>query len=272
MKKAKTPHELLQKALLRVSRRNKSYSLRSLARAVDISPSFLSAVFKGKKRLPKSRFEAVTRSLGMDEASKKSLRKAMLLETIGSSPNSVPFFEDVLSPSNLAIAEREEGTIPEFTVFDSWYHMAILDLVTCVNFNPDPKDIGSRLGIETREAERAFKMLADRGLIEFKNGIWLKVNEKLRFPTTKSYPAIRAYHKTMITKALQTLIGQTDTVSFERRLITAVSFAANPESLKKGRERLMELIYEIADIMTEGDCTEIYQLNAQLFPLTSKGS
>ena len=74
----------------------------------------------------------------------------------------------------------------------------------------------------------------------------------------------------MIAKALQVLLGETDDVSFSRRMITAISFAANPQRLKQGRERLMELIYEIADIMTEGDCTEVYQLNVQFFPLTKQ--
>ena len=66
------------------------------------------------------------------------------------------------------------------------------------------------------------------------------------------------------------MLTGTDDQAFKRRLITSVSFSMNPEKLTKGKERIMELIYEIADILSEGACTEIYQLNVQLYPLTNE--
>lgn len=47
--------------------------------------------------------------------------------------------------------------------------------------------------------------------------------------------------------------------------ITAISFVANPEHLAKAKQRLTEALHEIAEILTEGNCTEVYGLNAQLF-------
>lgn len=276
MKIRKTSHELLQKALNRAVKNNPSYSLRSLARSLKVSPSFLSAVFKGKKKLSLDRFDAVAKALNMDDSAQKALRRSLLLGRILKSTKGSKDLEAELfsyekeTKIKSAIEDRDERPLKEYLAVDSWYHTAILDMVTCVNFNPDPKHIALKLEIEPRQAEEAMKALSQQGLITCQNGVWSKPQQKLRYPTTRSYPAIRAYHKAMITKALRVLLEQTDDVSFERRLITAISFAANPNYLKKGRTRLMELIYEIADIMTEGDCTEVYQLNVQLFPLMKK--
>ncbi len=275
MKIKKASHELLQKALDRAVKNNPAYSLRSLARSMKVSPSFLSAVFKGKKKLPVERFDALVKALNMDESAQKTLRQSLLIRTIAKSTKNSKVFDELLfsdaeTKEKQSIEDRDERPLKEYLAIDSWYHIAILDMVTCVNFNPDPQHIARQLEIEPRQAEDALKSLSRQGLITYSDGVWSKPQQKLRYPTTRSYPAIRAYHKAMISKALRALLEQTDDASFERRLITAISFAANPDYLKKGRTRLMELIYEIADIMTEGDCTEVYQLNVQFFPLLKK--
>ncbi|MGZ3780843.1 MAG: TIGR02147 family protein [Pseudobdellovibrionaceae bacterium] len=113
------------------------------------------------------------------------------------------------------------------------------------------------------------ELLNNSNFFEQKDGIWIKTNLHIRYPTKAPLPAIRAYHKNMLEKALANLVNGIDKKSFERRSISSVSVASNPQNLKKAKERLSEMMYEIANILSEGDCTEIYQLNVQLFPLTS---
>jgi hypothetical protein len=58
--------------------------------------------------------------------------------------------------------------------------------------------------------------------------------------------------------------------SFERRLITGISIAANPENLDRARDILLAALHEVASVLSEGECTELYHLNAQLFSVLAQ--
>ncbi|MNL22550.1 hypothetical protein D3C87_1439020 [compost metagenome] len=79
---------------------------------------------------------------------------------------------------------------------------------------------------------------------------------------------IRGIHAQLIQLAMQKLMTETAQVNFDARLINGVMFAANPANLQRAKDRLNDAIYEAAEILAEGECTEVYQINLQLFPLT----
>lgn len=267
--KTEPAHKILMKAYGRLKKDNPSISIRAVASRMGISPNFLGAVFKGKKRLPGDRVNRLTELLKMDSIAKMKLEKALLFDTIklsGQASLAPRIFES--TEKSASVESRDERPIREFSVYKNWYHVALLDLVTCSDFSADPVWIGNRLGISSFLAKRALEDLIENGLIEIKNEIYLKANMVIRYPTTRSMQTIRDYHKEMLSKALQVMLLKTDDASFNLRLITAISFAANTAAIEKGKKRLMELIYEIADLMCDGDCTEVYQLNVQLFPVT----
>jgi hypothetical protein len=58
-------------------------------------------------------------------------------------------------------------------------------------------------------------------------------------------------------------------VSYVSGLITGLTFAGNPANFERAQRHLHQALYESAEILTAGPCTEVYQLNAQLFLLTS---
>ena len=270
-----TTAELLNRALARQKRRNPRYSVRALARDLKLSPTYVRDLLMGKKNLPESRFQSVTKALGMDPLAMQALREAMLHETLKKKTESRVSLENILEKKNTPgkthlSLNYTEGTLSEFSLLGPWYRMVILDWVTCDNFDPDPQVMSRRLKISAHLAERALVELAKAGFIEMRNGKWHKRHQKIHFPTTRSKPSVRNYHKTMIEKAVKVLENETSDIAFQKRLITSVSIAANPKNLEKARLRLAEALLEITDILIEGECTEVYQLNAQLFPLTGE--
>ncbi|NUN06840.1 MAG: DUF4423 domain-containing protein [Bdellovibrio sp.] len=62
--------------------------------------------------------------------------------------------------------------------------------------------------------------------------------------------------------------NKTDEKSFERRLITSTSIAANSKNIPRAKEKLAEVQLEIAEILREGPCDEVIDLTLILFPLT----
>ena len=49
-----------------------------------------------------------------------------------------------------------------------------------------------------------------------------------------------------------------------------MTFACNPEKLDEAKMRIEEAMFRIVRELTKGDCTEVYQYNLQLFPLTRR--
>ncbi len=160
----------------------------------------------------------------------------------------------------------------DYSIFEKWYYLATLDLITCKDFVATPKNIAMKFRISEGAAARALKTLLENGLIEKTAHGFRKTEAQIRFPTTRSLPQIREYHRMIIAQGLENMLMQTSEAAFQQRLISSITFAMNPTHEKRGRERLAELIYEIADIMSDGDCTEVYQLNVQMFPLTDRSN
>ncbi|MBK7959754.1 MAG: DUF4423 domain-containing protein [Bdellovibrionales bacterium] len=71
------------------------------------------------------------------------------------------------------------------------------------------------------------------------------------------------YKKTL--QLAQTELLRTAQEDFERRLITSISCAVNPSQIPLAKQRLAEALREVRDILTEGECTDVFFLQAQLF-------
>lgn len=266
--KIQRPYEILAKQLKHLQKQNRNYSLRSLARDLDLSVSFVSDIFKGKRPIPKSRILSFKRSLKMDEIKAKLFDQSLDQEIINKMPLLKNSFEQNLFKSSLA--DYTEITQKHFPILRHWYNVAIMDLVTCHDFDPDPAKIAVRLGIKNIEAKNAITLLESEGLIKFENGIWSKTSKQIRFPARFSTEAIRGIHSQLIKIALNKLLTETSPEKYQERLINGVMFAANPANLDKAKSRLNDALYEVAEILTEGECTEVYQLNCQLFPLSKR--
>lgn len=272
-KKLPAPREILLTALERKKKRNPSYSLRALARDLGLSAPFLSRMFKGEKPFPEDRFEQVVKALELDLPVRRLLMESILQQAVRKSRIASSVAQELMSSerqsSMASLSKYKEASSREFSVLDRWYNLAVLDLVTCVDFQPDPAWIARRLGIRKEEAAYSFDQLRNHGLVREHEGKWEKVTEHLRFPATKSHPSIRRYHQMMIQKAVEVMQTQTDERAFEHRMITSFTFAANSARIKEARERLNAALFEIVEILSEGECDGVYQINAQLFPLTA---
>ncbi len=266
--------QILNQALQQLKLNNASLSLRTLARQIRISPSYLSEILSAKKPFPLQRFDDFVRGLRMDGQAEKELKLALYNEQQETEPD---FFADVIAevfrhlPQELPPnpLDAREG-LPSNVVsnLDRWYYLPILELSTCSNFLLESDWIARKLKITKNEAEEAIRVLTRLKLLQLKDHELKKINPKLRVSTAKSLPKIRAHHTSMIKKALEALSHEPKQDDFDRRLITGITLAVNTINLKKGKIRLEELLYEISDILSEGDCTEVYQLNVQLIPLT----
>lgn len=156
----------------------------------------------------------------------------------------------------------------QFPLLSHWANIALMDLVTCSNFDPNPEVIAKRLRLTKTEAINAFNLLVRMEFIKQENGKWIKTSNKIKFPTRRSLPIVRDLHSQLIKLALKKLQVETTDKDFQNRLINGFIFAGNPEKFAAARSKLNEALFEVAEILSEGECSEVYQLNVQFLPIT----
>lgn len=72
----------------------------------------------------------------------------------------------------------------------------------------------------------------------------------------------------MMKKAQEELMKKHSDIDFEKRLMTGITFTASPEKIRDVKKKLSDALHEIANDLIDDNGTEVYQLAAQLFPLT----
>ena len=71
----------------------------------------------------------------------------------------------------------------------------------------------------------------------------------------------------MILKAIEQFEKNTQE-DFDQRAIASYTLSVNPNALPDVMKKLKSDILTSASIASEGECTEVYQLNMQFYPLT----
>lgn len=236
-----------------------SYSLRSLSRDLKLSQSYVSEIFSGKKIPSAEKIKKITKLLGMDAFARKSYEES--------------FFKDLFpiekESSQSKSNKWKAATSGDGTILRQWFYVVVLDLIDCKDFINDPQWIAKRIGIKTPEAIEALNWLKTNKFIAKKGGELSRTEKKIRFHTTRSIAEVRLHHKQMMELAIVELTQKVDKESFDRRLITGITFSCNPHKLDSAKEKLLDAIYSVANELMDDDCSDVYQLNLQLFPHTN---
>lgn len=248
---------IVDKYLLRKKGNNSSYSNRALARDLELSPSFVSDILKGKKTLPFKHIDKVIGVLDIDQSDATELKLAYT-------------FDQFIAPAKNKLVRKEShnqwslGTRAEMKVLSKWYYVAILDLVSCHHFEGD---FAGALNITQEEADEAVDFLESEGLILKNDGRYIKSKLKLQFSSKESKQEFRNYHSRLLDKSKEELL-KTDHEDFEKRLIISYSVALNSKKKDYFKKRLADLMAEMAAEISEGECDQVYHLGLQFYPLS----
>lgn len=260
--------EILQSGFERLKEQNELTSLRSLALSLKLSSSYLSKVFRGERRLSPKLVAPLGKVLRLDHHEIKELQRRILgeLETRKMATGVQTVREE--QDAKLATDYESLGA-KSFWLIEEWYHLPLLNLITVENVSFDARELAKRLGVAVERVQASIERMIRDGLIkrDHKNNL-IRTEMKIRFPTQRSDSRIRAYHKKMIEKALKHLDKIPTEADFNERLISGVAFAADPKKIPQAKVLLEEAMYKAAELLTDGECSEVFQLNLQLFPLT----
>lgn len=246
--------QTLQEALTSAKTRNPSFSLRAFAQRLGVSPSSLSEILNGKRRVSRKLAERVTDRLCLPPAE----REALL---------------------NLFVAENQSGetagaskvytqlSADQFHIVSEWYHFAIVSLAETQGFRGRAGWIARRLGIKLSEAQTALERLTRLGLLEQDaRGELVPTGKQFSSPDDIQNLALRRAH----TKNLELAQASLENDPVAHRDFTAVTMAVDARRLPIAKQMIREFQDRLSAFLEAGEKNEVYKISVQLFPLTQR--
>lgn len=237
---------LLQKELIRRIENNRYYSLRSFARFLQVEPSSLSKILRGKRQISAKMAARLTERLGLPE----SYAKASSGRESSSSLN--------------RYRRLGEDT---FRMMSDWYHYAILELVSLDNFVPNIRWVASRLQLGVTEAKLAVDRLCQLGFLEIlSNGDWKVKTGPL---TTVGYRDTTAAYRNHQKQVLELSQKALEEVPVSLRDHSSMTMAIRKDQLLVAKERIKEFRRKFCEEFNSGEhFDEVYHLSVSFYPVT----
>lgn len=229
--------------------RNKAYSLRSYSRDLNVDPSNLSKILKGKKTLNQKNAEKIATKLGF---------------------NTLEISQLLLTKSHLPINDKSYHSheLKTFQIISHWQHYAILELFKLKDFVFDPKLVAKQLHLPTSVVNESIKRLKDVGLLKYDE------NRKTFTPVDESSSAILKIdtskaHRDHQRQILEGAIDALNTVPIEFRSQTSMTMAIDSTKLEEAKEIIKHFRRKMGRLLSQSNqLDEVYQLSISLYPVT----
>ena len=260
-------HLKLIKAAIQSKRvTNSQYSNNALARDIGVSGAFLSNILNGKKDIPLDVLVSLLERLNFDDFTKNEFLKFFLMHKYSGT-----LFEQYLGALNPLEQHNFLPLVtPTSSILKKWYYLAILEYFSCDSYTENLEKIAHRFALTDNEVLETFFVLEKAKVIEKDaEGRFKKCERYIRIPTNEPVVYIREFHNQMIEEAQKNLMQKISTEDFQKRLITGITVAVNPKNIEQCKRIIEEALHQVSLQLSEGECSEVYQMNMQLFPLTN---
>lgn len=239
----------LQDELTRRCRKNGGYSLRSFARSLQMNPSTLSQILRGKRKLTMKTALEICERLNM------------------------PFSGFQTSEGRSSVARKHLKQLAEdaFNIISDWYHHALLELPRIKkNEKIDPQWAAKTLGISVGEVHAAVERLQRVGLLKIEEeGQWI-----VSSPDNSSlgaYETTSAARRRLQIQILDLARKAVEEVPVENRKNVSVTLAFHSAQLPKAKELIDQFREDFASKMDQGSSyNHIYNLAIAFYPVTKK--
>ncbi|USN47513.1 MAG: TIGR02147 family protein [Pseudobdellovibrionaceae bacterium] len=257
---------ILRQELEKRCTKNKSYSLRSFAKLLEVSPSQLSRVLAGTKNLSVMNAKRIAEILFKNEP-QKSLFVSLVEINQANNDDLKQRLSEQLKENN-AIDEKFELELEVIKYISDWYHIAILELTYIVDEPLSSSIVVKALGISAIQAKLAMERLERLGLLKRRDGRLVKSRAHLQTPSGIPNKSLRQFHQQMLEKAQQALVEQ----SVDRKYFKGKTMSISSDDLGEVRSLIDEVLNKISKLANNRKKKDsLYQLNIQFFDLLSGG-
>jgi uncharacterized protein (TIGR02147 family) len=225
-------------------RKNPSFSLRSYAKILDISPTHLSMILSNKR--------AVSPASALKIAERLGITPSETLQRLHAKRRS---FQKQKELTRLLAEE-------EFKLISEWYYFAILGLADIKNNVADAQWIAKKISLPVSIADAAFQRLQRQGYITVNGGQFRNTHFVETQPDV-SREEVRRYHKQVLNLAAERI----DEIEVELREYISMTLAMNKRGIPAAKNLIRKFKTEFEAEFESGTKTDVFQFNIQFFPL-----
>lgn len=233
---------------------NPAYSLRALARDLDLHSSTLSQIIRGKRKLPFKKAKSISKKL---ELSPKE--HTLFMESFHRSKTSIDNIEIEKLDRRFLLDESYGKVIAE------WEHYAVLDLFDLTGFEVNLESICKKLKISKTRAKEVINNLLQAGLLSVNQfGEYGKAHPDIKTTEDITNQALQKSHLETLDIGKQKLKD----IEVELRDFSATTVALDLEKLPEAKTIIREFRQKMSALLRDGNKTDIYQLAIQFYPLS----
>ena len=175
------------------------------------------------------------------------------------------YFEKLVSMRKSTVIEL---TAEQNEYFSRWYHIAIREVINCITFQGDYKQLASMLipRITPQQAENAVELLIKLGLIVKKKGTYFVTEKTITTGPQVSLASIHMFQRDTIDVAKMAV----DRFDRNERSISTLTLSISQDMFNIIEDKLASFRRDLLELVKSEQQTldRVYQLNFQVFPLT----
>ncbi len=252
-----TIKERIQDELEKRKMANSSYSLRALARDLNINHSLLSRIIASKIQMTPKIFDRIAGPLKLTD-DETILFKQEINQR-----------KKTQSKERIIASNFRQLKLEEFKIIQDWYNFAILELVNLESFEPSGDWIAKKLNITREEAQMALDRLITLKLIEKNSkGRFIKVTSHISVMTPEfTTIAMKGRQKAVLSKAMVAL----ENLPIEIRDHSSITLSLDSDLLPEIKEKIKKMRRSLANYITQKSKKRdhVYELSVSFFPWTS---
>lgn len=254
----------LRELLRTRSAANKSYSLRTFALEIGLSPSYLSQVLNGKRKLLADTALKISSQLGVGPEEAEYFRLLAHHDALAPSLAKTEAWDRIRAHKDRQAGVQDDAD--KLHLIKDWYHLALLEMTFLADFALDAKAAALRLGISEQSATAAIERLERLGLLaQDLDGTYRKKDRNLTFRMADRHEAFAHFHDQMLGLSQAALRRNEMATQF----FTSQTFSIDKAKLPAAKVLVREFLEKMAAFFDgEMPKTDTYHLSVQLFNLT----
>ena len=250
---------LIRSGLSDIKSKNPNFSLRAYAKKLSLSPSALSEIVNGKRKVSKKLAARIVEkmNLGPTEA-------YAVLNLFDQKTTRLDFIEQSHISETPANIDFLKLSSDQFNLISEWQHFAILSLIETEDFKSDINWIAQRLSISPTQAQASVDRLIRLGFVFKKNKKLITNKQALLTSDNIPNQAVRKSHYADLRLAEKAL----DSCPVDERDFTAITIPANKKNLAKAKKMIREFQDKLTLCLEQGPKDEVFKFTFYLYPLT----
>ncbi len=230
------------------------------------SPNFYKLVMDGQRNLSRASIAKFAKILKLSAEESRFFTLLVLLAQSRTLAEKQAHTEGILqfrSYQNIHPLAREQ-----YDYLAQWYVVPVREMIVMPAFRQNPQTIAKKFltPVTPKQVEAALRLLQKLGLIaKNADGQWLQSQALLSTGDLVSSTAATSFHHQMMTRAQEAL-----TRDHKNRDISSVTIALSQQTFQKLQKRIQKFRKELLALADQESAPDaVYQMNFQLFPLTS---